>query len=101
MLGQQIDTRHTKRVFHLNKKSLACPGSLPHRAWRSVGAGPLSVHAPRLLAKIHEPGPELVEAIMRTAMMLREQLYHPAGKLRPSALFANSRELIEVGLVEY
>ena len=54
-----------------------------------------------LSAKTHEPVPELVEAIMRTAMMLREQLYHPAGKLRPSALFANSRELIEVGLVEY
>ena len=34
-------------------------------------------------------------------MMLREQLYHPARKLRPSALFANSRELIEVGLIEY
>ena len=73
---------------------------LPHRAWRSVGAGPVSVHAPSSSAKIHEPGPELVEAIMRTAMMLREQLYHPARKLRPSALFANSRELIEVGLIE-
>ena len=53
-----------------------------------------------LSAKIHEPVPELVEAIMRTAMMLHEQLHHPARKLRPSALFAHSRELIEVGLVE-
>ena len=33
-------------------------------------------------------------------MMLREQLHQPARKLRPSALFANSRELVEVGLVE-
>ena len=53
-----------------------------------------------LSAKIHEPGPELVEAIVRTAMRLYEQLDHPARKLRPSALFAHSRELIEVGLVE-
>lgn len=53
-----------------------------------------------LSAKIHEPVPELVEAIMPTAMMLHEQLHHPARKLRPSALFAHSRELIEVGLVE-
>jgi len=53
-----------------------------------------------LSAKIHEPVPELVEAIVRTAMMLHEQLHHPARKLRPSALFAHSRELIEVGLVE-
>ena len=66
-----------------------------------MGTGALSVHALGLSAKIHEPGPKLVEAIMRTAMMLREQLHHPARKLRPSALFANSRELIEVGLVEY
>ena len=66
-----------------------------------MGAGPLSVHAPGLSAKIHEPGPELVEGMVRTAMMLGVQLHHPARKLRPSALFANSRELIEVGLVEY
>ena len=63
-------------------------------------SGPLSVHSPGLSAKSHEPGPELVEGIMRTAMMLREQLHHPARKLRPSALFANSRELIEDGFVE-
>ena len=39
--------------------------------------------------------------MMCTAVMMREQLYHAVRKLRPSALFANSRELIEIGLVEY
>ena len=39
--------------------------------------------------------------MMCTAMMVREQLYHAARKLRPSAFFANTRELIEIGLVEY
>ena len=39
--------------------------------------------------------------MMCTAVMMREQLYHAARKLRPSALFANTCELIKTGLVEY